>query len=204
MNISVLLLGNEMKMEGISNSHVNKIIDGFFNTLQSIHSSSMPIKKNILEPPINLEETKSTTFKTPISNSVGSAIQMKEEKPGVVVGSHNPVRPRQLPKINSERSLNMSIADIISEKDKHIANAQYNEDYSIKYIENEPHYRCSYHCEKCGHSGRRYVKKTYDFIRCHECNTKLTKELAVPGSQKLEKDSDSNYFIAREMLDENQ
>lgn len=178
------LLQNKLSMENVTETQVDKALDGFFNVL-----NPQPVEPIIIETP--------SVGKLPVNKP---GVQVKEVSLGMnAVEAPKPTsesRPRQLPKLGSTPSLHVPIGEVLQSK------VEYAEDRAIKYIDGEPHYRCSYTCESCEHKGTRYVRPTYDFTRCHDCGEKLTVESAVPFGE-LEKDSDGNYFIAREKFEEN-
>lgn len=58
-------------------------------------------------------------------------------------------------------------------------------------------YRSHYWCPECGTNSKRYIRETSDYLKCHECNTKIIVEEAVPG-EPLQQDKHGAYFIARD------
>ncbi|WP_042472861.1 DnaD domain-containing protein [Bacillus ndiopicus] len=105
--------------------------------------------------------------------------------------------PKALPKIDADRTLQVSIAESLEAKEEqeHWKTGIKVEDDGTK------RYRCYYWCDCCS-KGKRYIHEHDEIITCRECGQELYVETATPNYQTNglpERDKFGNFFIAREV-----
>jgi hypothetical protein len=102
-------------------------------------------------------------------------------------------RPKQLPKINEERTLTYSLGEKLQEaiekkdSDETLSNIRYTPD-------GRPLYQTAYECP-CGDKGIRFNLLSNDYTKCRACDTKLRLRFANPKGLP-HTDNDGNFFIA--------
>ena len=182
MKIKINLLNNKISAEGVQGEQVNKVIDGFFNFL---NGSAIPAGNE--QPVITSESPKAI----PVTISAPSKPQqVAKEEPKK---SETPPASKVLPKIDDQRTLKTSIGELVALKPSNIRET---EDGTKLY---QTHYTCD-----CGHTGKRFIRETNDYTKCHECGDKL---LIEPATLEEDKDGipmpdiDGNFFIARELYE---
>lgn len=181
MKIKINLLNNKISAEGVQGEQVNKVIDGFFDFL---NGSATPVDKE--QSVVATESPKAVPVYIPVTPKPQQVV--KEEPKSV----SSPVS-KVLPKINDQRTLNTSIGELVALKPSNIRET---EDGTKLY---QTHYTCD-----CGHTGKRFIRESNDYTKCHECGEKLLVEPAT-----LEDDADGipmpdldgNFFIARELYE---
>lgn len=182
MKIEISLLNNKISAEGVQGEQVNKVIDGFFNFLSG---GATPAGNE--QPVVKLEPSKAIS--KPISAVPTEPQHVVKEEPK----SESPSVSKVLPKINNQRTLNTKIGELVALTPSNIRET----DEGIKLY--QTHYTCD-----CGHTGKRFIRETNDYTKCHNCGEKLLIEPAtleddadgIPMS-----DIDGNFFIARELYE---
>ena len=174
MKIDIKLLNNTLVAEEVQTEQINKIIDGFFGVLNN-YSNTRP-RKNM----------------TVVTNSVENATKIA----GKIIETTKKEQHQQnsvkiLPKINDERSLNVSIGEIIGKENS----------TNLRELEDgQKLYQTGYWCS-CGHEGKRFIPATNYYTKCHQCGEKLLVEPATLDADENGipfADANGNFYIARE------
>src|SRR5690606_12718189 len=198
MKIKMNLMENKITATDVEGEQVNKVIDGFFSVLHATLAHTAPKPEPVEAPKqkpinINVEVPATVGFKpTPVypkpQKFVAPAKLASEPKQEPTT---EPVS-KKLPKIDNERSMTTPIEELISfqQNIKEIA------DGILLY---QTHYTCD-----CGHHGKRFIRNTNDYTKCHSCQAKLVVEPATlenDGKGIPVPDSFGNFFIARELYE---
>jgi len=182
MKIKINLLNNKISAEGVQGEQVNKVIDGFFNFLNGPTTPAVN-----LQSVITVESPKTISKPIPAPPKSQSIVKKEESK-----GDSIPVS-KVLPKINDQRTLNTTIGELVAMTPHNI---RVTDDGTKLY---QTHYTCD-----CGHTGKRYIRETNNYTKCHNCGDKLLIEPATLEDDVngiLNPDIDGNFFIARELYE---
>lgn len=132
-----------------------------------------------------------------------------EPKPiiGAAVSSDTtlPIKSRQLPLINGERSSIVSLGDKLQTAIEKTSEPEHWKTGIMIGEDGEKRYKCYYECE-CGNKGKRYIKLKTAEVHCHSCNELIPVKLAtgqVKPNGIPERDDWGNYYIADYQDDDN-
>lgn len=183
---------NKITATNVEGEQVNKVIDGFFSVLHATLAQTAPKPEPVEVPKqgtANINEEVPVGYKPipvyPKPQKFVKPAELASEPTTETVS-------KKLPKIDSERSMTTPIGELISFQ------------HNIKEIDNgillyQTHYTCD-----CGHEGKRFIRNTNDYTKCHDCGEKLVIE---PATLEYDEkgipvpDSFGNFFIARELYE---
>lgn len=196
MNITVKLGAAEIAGTEFKDAQANKIIEGFFNVLSGSNESesSVTLEKNAVE--YNGHEVK-------VEVAAKEAVKAAQDIKSKLV---TPTRSKQLPLVGSTSTLTHKPFAVLSDsKESHETQTlRTDEEKGIRYTEDDtPLFRTHYWCPSCGLNSKRFIREESDYIKCHECDTKIEVEDAVPNNGvELKQDKHGAYFIARDYYHE--
>lgn len=191
MKVYVQLKDSELRATKIEAKQADAIIHGFFSVLGAAPvqlADEVEVPKKVIEVPV-------TTVAKPVPPKYSSpSVTVTVDK--TKLASPAPLTPKTLPKIDDGRSLSVPIGELLQNELTLPANIRTLEDGTKIY---QAHYDCD-----CGHSGRRYIVETNNYLKCHKCNEKLLVEAATLEDDENgipKPDIDGNFFIARDLYD---
>lgn len=231
MEITIKLSHAELSATNIEGTQVTEVIKGFF---QSLGNAPVPAPKTAraFKPEIDVEEIFKEPAKPGEVKVTPSKAWINSEDPEPRV-TFQPVdessfkaHSKRLPLVNLNDSVKEPIGTIgeIAKfaRDHFIAKPKeellppepiVNEtsdkepaywETGIKIRDGVPHYKTHYDCD-CGLSGRHYIPKGTETVKCHGCKTRLYVD---PASYDFDedglphRDKRGNFYVAREVVSE--
>lgn len=178
MELKIKLANGKLEGKGLEGEQVNKVIEGFFSVLGATPATKIEVQK----PIVTVQTTEPKKAVEAVKKAVENAIKPTES------------RPKVLPIVDSNKNMTHTpfegLADKLRVNPKGEGDIRYTED-------NTPLYRAHYWCPECGTNSKRYIRETSDYLKCHDCGTKIEVEESVPG-EPLKQDKHGAYYIARE------
>lgn len=194
MNVEVTLSDATLKAHEVNSKQANKIIEGFFNSVTGGAKSNIKPVVPKVEKTVQEKSVVTTVKPMPPKNPTPLPKQTQGDS-----------RPKALPVVDSNKNMTQQPfagLNVLLEQPPETIGA-----HTVKWVgdgikeneKGEKMYRTHYWCV-CRHSGKRYVPTYYKSCKCHECETHLAIENAVPG-EDLKQDKDGAFFIARELYE---
>lgn len=189
MNIEITLQNAHLKAKNLQSHHMTDAIQGFFSVLKG-ESVKYPV-----QPQASVAAPSTTITQAVITIPKPSAPVEKMHVTAVCT-NEGTKSPKVLPKIDDQRSLNVSVAERVEaqqEQEHWKSGIKVDEDGTKRY-------RCYYWCD-CGSKGKRYIHEYDELVSCRECGQEMYVEVATPNHQDNglpKRDKFGNFFIARE------
>lgn len=189
MNIELVLNNQTLNITDCNEKQVELTIKKFFNILNNFSKA----ESKLVTQPKKEEIPRST--KTPVA-TIKPIINITKSDEKSISRSH------QLPLVGSNKSATFKPFADLAEKlsIEQVSNSGIRELEDGKKL-----YKSHYWCSECGHEGTRYVDPNNRYMKCHECNEKLTQEPATFEDDENGiplPDSNGNYFLARDLYGE--
>jgi hypothetical protein len=175
----------ELTIANADSQHVMSVISGVFQVLGSPLDETK-VRKVPEEEKINeVVSSRSVQPTEALHRQTESSIK-SVDKESILS------RPRQLPYVNGDRTLTQNLGEKLQEV---IGQPQSQDDQGIRVYDGISHYQTAYECPACQHTGRRFMRESNDYCKCHNCDTKLRLRFATTQGFP-ERDEEGNYFRA--------